>query len=105
MILDTEYLISLQAGETAAVEKATEVEASGRPARIPTIVVWKSTSGSAAVENQRDYERLFEGKPVEELTADTARLAGILMGAHHDSHTKPPRSWRLDRRGDGARAG
>ena len=39
MILDTEFLISLRAGESGAVELAADLEADSVPTRIPTVVV------------------------------------------------------------------
>jgi predicted nucleic acid-binding protein len=85
MILDTEFFISLQAAEPAAVELAAELEASGVPTRIPTIVSQELYIGVGAGDfphdNARKYEPLIENKPVVDLDANISRRAGVLGGA------------------------
>lgn len=93
MILDTSFLISLRELEQAAVEKATEIEVAGLPARIPTIVIWELYfgvgGGSKTIKNQREYEKLIANKPIVELDERIARQAGILMGVQRADDTKP----------------
>jgi len=93
MILDTEFFISLQAAEPAAVELAAELEASGVPTRIPTIVSQELYIGVGAGDfphdNARKYEPLIENKPVVDLDANISRRAGVLGGQHLASDSKP----------------
>lgn len=93
MILDTEFLISLRAREEAALELAAELEASGVPTRIPTIVIEELYvsvgAGTSPNENARDYEALVENKPVVELDDRISRRAGVLEGRHLASDSLP----------------
>ena len=93
MILDTEFLISLQAEETAAVERAAELEATGVPSRIPTIVIQELYvsvgAGGDANENARAYNALVANKPVAPLNENIAQRAGVLEGQHLTSDSKP----------------
>ena len=93
MILDTEFLISLRAGESGAVELAAELEADGVPTRVPAVVVQELYvgvgAGDDATENARAYEALVANKPVVEIDANIARRAGVLEGHHLTSDTKP----------------
>ncbi|MFC7027180.1 PIN domain-containing protein [Halomicroarcula sp. GCM10025324] len=93
MILDTEFLISLRAEEPDAVELAAELEATGVPTRIPTIVIQELYVGVGAGadenENVRAYEALIANKPVVELDENISRRAGVLEGQHLTSDTKP----------------
>lgn len=93
MILDTEFLISLQAEETAAVELAAELEADGVPLRIPTIVIQELYvgvgAGADANENVRSYEALTANKPTVPMDENIARRAGGIKGEHLTSDTKP----------------
>ena len=93
MILDTEFLISLRAEEEAALKLATELEASGVPTRVPTIVIEELYvsvgAGSQSDANARDFEALVENKPVVELDDSIARRAGALEGAHLASDSDP----------------
>ena len=50
MILDTEFLISLQAENPAALELAAEFEFEGIPTRLPTIVLEELYVGVGAVD-------------------------------------------------------
>ena len=93
MILDTEFLISLRAGEPGALELAAELEADSVPTRIPTIVVQELYvgvgAGEDATENVRAYEALVANKPVVDLDENIARRAGVLEGTHLTSDAKP----------------
>jgi len=93
MILDTEFLISLRAGESGAVDLAAELEADSVPTRIPTVVVQELYvgvgAGGDAAENARAYEALVANKPVVDLDENIARRAGVLEGHHLTSDAKP----------------
>jgi tRNA(fMet)-specific endonuclease VapC len=93
MILDTEFLISLQAEEPAAVERAGELEAAGVPTRIPTVVIQELYvgvgAGGDANENARAYNALVANKPVVPLNENIAQRAGVLEGQHLTSDSKP----------------
>ncbi|MFB6302616.1 MAG: PIN domain-containing protein [Haloferacaceae archaeon] len=93
MILDTEFLISLKAGDEAARALAADLEANSVPTRVPTIVVEELYvsvgAGGTPNANARDYEALVANKPVVPLDANIARRAGALEGQHLDSDTKP----------------
>lgn len=93
MILDTEFFISLQADEPAAVELTAELEASGVPTRIPTIVIQELYisvgTGDLPHDNARTYEALIENKPVVDLDENISRRAGVLEGQHLASDSKP----------------
>jgi len=93
MILDTEFLISLRAGESGAVDLAADLEADSVPTRVPAVVVQELYvgvgAGDDATENARAYEALVANKPVVEINANIARRAGVLEGHHLTSDTKP----------------
>jgi len=93
MILDTEFLISLEAGEETALETAAELEAMDVPLRVPTVVVQELYvgvgAGSDSFANANKYEALMANKPTVELTGTIARQAGALQGQHLVSDTKP----------------
>lgn len=93
MILDTEFLISLRAEETDAVELASELEATGVPIRIPSIVIQELYvsvgAGANANENVRAYEALVANKPIVDLDDTISRRAGVLEGRHLTSDSKP----------------
>ncbi|MUV51439.1 PIN domain-containing protein [Haloarcula sp. KBTZ06] len=93
MILDTEFLISLQAEEPGAVEQAAELEADGVPTRIPTVVIQELYvsvgAGGDPNENARAYDALVANKPVVPLDENIARRAGVLEGEHLTSDSKP----------------
>lgn len=94
MILDTEFLGNLQAGNETAREKAADMEDADVPIRIPTAVVWEihygigKTTEEEGVRLQRAYRRLFASHPVVDLTDDIARRAGVLRGVHRSSDGK-----------------
>lgn len=93
MILDTEFLISLRAKEPTALELAAELERTGVPIRLPTVVIQELYvgvgAGDDATENVRAYEALVANKPVVGLDENIARRAGALEGQHLTSETKP----------------
>ena len=93
MILDTEFLISLRAGESGAVDLAADLEAASVPTRVPAVVVQELYvgvgAGDDATENARAYEALVANKPVVEIDANIARRAGVLEGHHLTSDAKP----------------
>lgn len=93
MILDTQFLISLQAEEPGAVERAAELEADGVPTRIPTVVIQELFvsvgAGADPNENARAYDALVANKPVVPLDENIARRAGVLEGQHLTSDSKP----------------
>jgi tRNA(fMet)-specific endonuclease VapC len=93
MILDTNYLIALRDDDESAEAKSGQLEATGLPLRLPSIVIWELYFGVGAgtdtVSNQRAYEKLIANKPVAPLDGNLARRAGILMGTHRASNTKP----------------
>lgn len=93
MILDTEFLISLGAGEEAAVELAVELETADVPTRVPTIVIEELYvgvgAGGSPTDNVRTYEALVENKPVAPLDENVARRAGVLEGRHLTDDSKP----------------
>ena len=93
MILDRNYLADLRDNDEAAEAKSAELEATGLPLRIPSIVVWELYfgvgAGAETVKNQREYGKLIANKPVVSFGGNLARRAGVLMGAHRTSDTKP----------------
>ncbi|QPV63105.1 PIN domain-containing protein [Halosimplex litoreum] len=92
MILDTDFLIELDAGSDRALAHARELEDGGVPLRIPTIVTFEwfisVGKGSAAEANRRAFRRLVSGKPTVELTDSIGRRAGELEGVHQGSDSK-----------------
>lgn len=93
MILDTDFLISLQAEDEAALELAAALEADGVPTRVPTIVVEELYvgvgAGASTANNARKYDALVANKPIVPLDERIARLAGTLEGEHLTSDSKP----------------
>ena len=93
MILDTNYLIALRDSDERAKAKANELESAGLLLRLPSIVIWELYFGVGAgtdtIANQQAYEKLIANKPVAPLDGNLARRAGILMGTHRASDTKP----------------
>lgn len=84
MILDTSFLIDIEASEQAALDKATEIEDSGLPQRVPTLVVYEMFlsvgKGTRTEENRRTVERVLGSLPCEPATESLTRRAGILDG-------------------------
>lgn len=93
MILDTSVLIALRDDTESAKATAAELDATGLPLRLPSIVIWELYfgvgAGSETIANQRAYEKLIANKPVIPLDENLARRSGILMGTHRASTTKP----------------
>ena len=93
MILDTTFLVDLRDDDENAEAKSAELEATGLPLRLPSIVIWELYFGVGAgadtTENQRAYENLVANKPVVVLDGGLARRAGALMGTHRASDSKP----------------
>lgn len=84
MILDTNFLIALDAENPDAIATARELEAAGHPRRVPTVVtaeLWTAIGkGSQGEANRRKFERLLNGLPEVELTTDIAKRAGEIEG-------------------------
>jgi predicted nucleic acid-binding protein len=57
MILDTEFLISLRAEKFVALELAGELEATGVPIRIPTVVTEELSVGVGAADDPTQNAR------------------------------------------------
>jgi predicted nucleic acid-binding protein len=93
MILDTSFLVALDAGESGARATAGELEASDAPLRIPTMAVQELYVavglGANAGDNARKFESLLANKPVVPLSDSIARKAGVLEGEHIASDAKP----------------
>lgn len=96
MILDTNFLGALKDQDPAAQEKAAELEVSGRPLRVPTIVAYelfipvgKTDEERFKIKDQRAYQRLVANKPVVEMSESIATRAGVLEGTHQRSDSKP----------------
>ncbi|UPM43494.1 PIN domain-containing protein [Halocatena salina] len=77
MILDTNYLIALRDNDDGAKAKPAELEATGLPLRLPSIVIWELYFGVGAgtdtIPNQRAYEKLTANKPIAPLDGTLAR--------------------------------
>lgn len=93
MILDSNFLIALQAGDSGAEQKAAAIEGSGVPTRIPSVVVQELYTGVGAgttpILTQRQYEAMMAAKPIVPLNGKIARRAGAINGYHHDHQHKP----------------
>lgn len=93
MILDTEFFISLKEEDSSALDLATELEVTGVPIRVPTIVIEELYvsvgAGDFPTENLRKYEALIANKPVVHLDENISRRAGALEGLHLVSNSKP----------------
>lgn len=91
MILDTEFFISLREGEEGAVEKAAELERSGQPKRVPTVVIQELYVGVGYgfEDAAQEYDALLANEPLVQLDENIARKAGRLQGEHLASDDKP----------------
>lgn len=93
MILDTNLIIELRAGNEEAKERTAEWEAKNLPLRVPTVVLQELYvgvgAGSKPNENATEYEALLANKPVVPLDENIARRAGAIEGAHIASDEKP----------------
>ena len=92
MILDTDFLGALDAGDTGAKALATELESDGLPARIPTPVVFEVFYGIEGADDPDEllprYEAPFASKPRAESTDRVARRGGRLYARHEASDGK-----------------
>ena len=83
-ILDTNFLIDLDANRPEAVEKARSIESAGVPRRVPRVVVtelWIAVrKGTQTAHNREKFERLLAGLPQVDLTAPIAKRAGEIEG-------------------------
>jgi predicted nucleic acid-binding protein len=96
MILDTNFLGALKDQDEGALEKAGELEASGVPLRVPTVVwfelfipIGHTTRRQYKISDQQAYRRLLASKPTVDLTKSIATRAGVLEGTHRRSDSKP----------------
>ncbi|WP_276258055.1 PIN domain-containing protein [Haloglomus litoreum] len=96
MILDTNFLGALKDRHPGALAKAEELETSGVPLRVPTIVwfelfipVGHTNRQQYRLEDQRAYRRLISSRPTVDLTQSIAKRAGVLEGTHRRSDSKP----------------
>ena len=84
MILDTSFLIDVQNGVDAATEKAREIESSGRPRRVPHVVLYELYigvgKGVQTDENRERIESVVSSLPLEPTTPSIARRAGRIEG-------------------------
>lgn len=85
MILDTNFLIALDANNPDAIAKAQKIEDKGYSRRVPRIVVtelWIAVGkGTQTEENREKFERLLDGLPQVDLTPSIAKRAGEIEGA------------------------
>lgn len=96
MIIDTNFLGALKNQDSGALEKAAELEGSGVPLRVPTIVwfelfvpIGHTTREAYKITDQCAYRRLLASKPTVDLIESIATRAGMLEGAHRRSDSKP----------------
>ncbi|WP_164471090.1 PIN domain-containing protein [Halorubrum sp. CSM-61] len=84
VVLDTNFLIDLDANRPEAIDKARAIERSGAPRRVPRIVVtelWIAVgNGTQTAHDRETFERLIEGLPRVDLTAPVAKRAGEIEG-------------------------
>jgi len=84
VILDTSFLIALDAENPDAIETARKLETEAHPRRVPSVVVaelWTAVGkGSRTAENRQKFKRLLEGLPEVELSTDIAKRAGEIEG-------------------------
>jgi len=84
LILDTSFLIDVQKGVEAAVEKAVEIESNGCPRRVPHVVLYELYigigKGAQTDENRERVENVLSSLPLEPTTPSIARRAGKIEG-------------------------
>ncbi|WP_053947159.1 PIN domain-containing protein [Halolamina sediminis] len=84
MILDTNFLIDIDANRPEAIEKAREIEDAGVPRRVPHVVVfelWTAVGkGNETEANRRKFERVLDGLPRAETTDSIVKRAGEIEG-------------------------
>lgn len=93
MIADTSYLIAIDNSDADARAFSRANENAGVPQRVPTISILKLYIsvglGSQPNLNARSYEQLVENLPTVPLEENIARRAGVVLGAHRASDSKP----------------
>lgn len=84
MILDSSFLIDIEAEHEGALAKAREIEENGYPRRIPLIVVSELYisvgKGTRTAEHRRRVDRVLRSLPLVEPTISIAKRAGIIEG-------------------------
>ena len=84
VVLDTNFLIDLNANRPATIDKARAIERSGVPRRVPRIVVtelWIAVGkGRRTDHNREKFERLIDGLPQVDLTSPITKRAGRIEG-------------------------
>lgn len=93
MIVDTSLLIALDQDDSNAIERMQTVDAAGIPLRIPTAVIvelYVSVGlGTDPNANAAALEALVANYPVVPLDENIARKAGMILGVHRASNSKP----------------
>ena len=93
MIVDTSLLIALDQNDSNAIETVQRLEADGIPLRIPTAVIvelYVSVGlGTDPNANAAALEALVANYPVVPLDENIARKAGMILGVHRASDSKP----------------
>jgi predicted nucleic acid-binding protein len=83
-VLDTNFLIDIDANRPEAIGKAREIERAGTSRRVPRIVIselWIAVGkGDRTQHNREKFERLLDGLPHVDLTASIAKRAGEIEG-------------------------
>jgi tRNA(fMet)-specific endonuclease VapC len=89
VVLDTNFLIDIDNDRSEAIEKAREIERSGKPRRVPRIVItelWVAIGKGTETEHNREkFERLLGGLPQVDLTEPIAKRAGEIEGEAQSS--------------------
>lgn len=84
MILDSSFLIDIEGEHDGALAKAREIEANGRPRRVPLIVVSELYisvgKGTRTAEDRRRVDRVLTSLPIVEPTVSIAKRAGVIEG-------------------------
>jgi len=92
VILDSTFLIDIEAEYGPALDKARELENGGLPLRIPMVVVYELFisvgKGANPEENRRAVERVLEGFPLVPATESIAKRAGRFEGEIQRRHGK-----------------
>lgn len=84
MILDSSFLIDIEANHEAALSKARVIEANGAPRRVPMVVVFELYisvgKGTQTETNRQNVDRVLQSLPIVGLTEPIAKRAGIIEG-------------------------
>lgn len=84
MILDSSFLIDIEAEYDPALTKAQEIEAAGAPRHVPLIVVFELYisvgKGTRTDENRQTVNRVLQSLPIVGLTEPIVKRAGIIEG-------------------------